>query len=276
MGNDRGISREVVSNQDFHFRAVNAEFFQGYGLTETSPIATLSPKGTTNYATVGWTGSNCQSKVVAVDDTTLKGVDTNVLGELFIRGPNIMLGYFLNDEATRAMITPDGWLRTGDIVSYDEHGLYYIRDRIKELIKVNAYQVAPAELEAVLRCHPDIVDAVVVGIPHATYGEVPRAFVVKRQGANTSEDNVKQFVAAQVAKYKKLTGGVYFVESIPKTATGKILRREVKRLYCWENRDLAQQKKTIYFCIFNFFFYSPHPDWLDSNKNICITFIRYD
>lgn len=232
MGNDRGISREVVSNQNLHFRAVNAEFFQGYGLTETSPIATISPKGTTNYATVGWTGSNCQSKVVAVDDPTLKGVDTNVLGELFIRGPNIMLGYFLNDEATRAMITPDGWLRTGDIVSYDEHGLYYIRDRIKELIKVNAYQVAPAELEAVLRCHPDIVDAVVVGIPHATYGEVPRAFVVKRQGANTSEDNVKQFVAKQVAKYKRLTGGVYFVESIPKTATGKILRREVKRLYC--------------------------------------------
>lgn len=169
---------------------------------------------------------------MAVDDQTFKGVDVNVSGELWIRGPNVMKGYYQNDEATKATITADGWLRTGDIATYDEHGFYYIHDRLKELIKVNANQVAPAELEALLRDHPDVVESVVVGIPHPVCGEVPRAFVVKQPGANVSEDDIQAFVANQVVKYKHLTGGVTFVDSIPKTPTGKILRREVKKIYC--------------------------------------------
>lgn len=214
------------------FRAVNAEFYQGYGLTETSPIATLSPKGIDNHATIGWTISNVEIKIAAIDDPQLKGVDTNVPGELFIRGPNVMKGYFNNEEATKATITSDGWLRSGDIATYDDKGLFYITDRIKELIKVNSLQVAPAELEAVLRDHPDVVEAVVVGIPHPVCGEVPRAFVVKRHKSTATEEDIKAFVAKQLARHKHLTGGVDFVDQIPKTNTGKILRREVKRLFC--------------------------------------------
>lgn len=167
-----------------------------------------------------------------MDDPTCKGVDTNVPGELWIRGPIVMKGYYQNDEATKATITADGWLKSGDIATYDEHGLYFIRDRMKELIKVNAYPVAPAELEAILRDHPDVVESVVVGVPHPLYGEVPRAFVVKRPGAAVTEDEIEAFVAKQVIKHKQLTGGVNFIESIPKTATGKILRREIKQKYC--------------------------------------------
>lgn len=216
-----------------NFRAKQAEFFQGYGLTETSPIATLTPKGLHNYGTIGWPISNVQVKIVNVDDTTFcKGLNTHESGELWFRGPNIMKGYFKNEEATKAMINSDGWLRTGDIGHYDENGLLYISDRMKELIKVNSLQVAPAELEGILREHPAILDAVVVGIPNATYGEVPRAFIVRRPDANLTENDVKAFVSKQVAKHKQLTGGVQFIETIPKTATGKILRKDVKKLYC--------------------------------------------
>lgn len=211
---------------------MNAEFFQGYGLTETSPIATLKPKGIDNYATIGWPISNVEMKIASIDDPKLIGLDVRQSGEILIRGPNVMKGYFKNDEATKAMITEDGWLRSGDIGHYDENGLFYISDRMKELIKVNALQVAPAELEGVLREHPNIVDAVVVGVPDRQCGEVPKAFVVLRPGSTISEDDVKTFVASRVAKFKQLGGGVQFIDSIPKTPTGKILRREVKKLFC--------------------------------------------
>lgn len=149
-----------------------------------------------------------------------------------MRGPNVMKGYYKNEEATNEMVTQDGWLRTGDIGHYDENGLFYISDRMKELIKVNAYQVAPAELEAILRDHPAILDAVVVGIPHPKCGEVPKAFVVKQIGSAISAEELQEFVAKQVVKYKQITGGIHFIESIPKTPTGKILRKDVKKLYC--------------------------------------------
>lgn len=217
----------------FHCRAGNPDFFQGYGLTETSPIATLAPAEVNNYGTIGWPISNVEIKIVDVGDASDgKGLDTHKSGELWIRGPNVMKGYFKNEEATRAMITSDRWLKTGDIGHYDENGLFYVSDRLKELIKVNALQVAPAELEGILRKHPAILDAVVVGIPNATYGEVPKAFIVRRPDTKLTEVEVQEFVSKQVVKYKKLRGGVEFVDTIPKTATGKILRREVKRIYC--------------------------------------------
>lgn len=202
-------------------------------MTETSPIATLTPNGLHNYGTIGWPISNVQAKIVDVDDPTVqKGLDAHKSGELQIRGPNIMKGYFKNEEATQEMITPDGWLRSGDIAHYDENGLLYISDRMKELIKVNALQVAPAELEGIIRKHPAVLEAVVCGIPNPTYGEVPKAFIVKRPNANLTESDVQTFVSKQVSKHKQLRGGVQFIETVPNTATGKTLRREVKRLYC--------------------------------------------
>lgn len=200
-------------------------------MTETSPIATLRPQGLKNYATIGWPISNTEMKIANLDDPNFKGLAANETGELLVRGPNVMKGYFKNDEATKAMITEDKWLRTGDIGHFDENGLFYISDRLKELIKVNANQVAPAEIEGILRTNPDILDAVVIGIPHYQCGEVPKAFVVRRSESNITEQDIQQFVAKQVIKYKQLTGGVQFVDQIPKTATGKILRREIRKLF---------------------------------------------
>lgn len=194
---------------------------------------TLAPVGLQNYGTIGWPISNVQAKIVHVDDTTdHKGLDTHESGELWIRGPNIMKGYFKNEKATKEMITVDGWLRTGDIAHYDTNGLFYVNDRLKELIKVNAYPVAPAELEALLRKHPAILDAVVIGIPDAIYGEVPKAFVIRKPDSDLTESDVQTFIAKQVVKYKQLKGGVQFVESIPKSNTGKTLRKDVKKLFC--------------------------------------------
>lgn len=170
-------------------------------------------------------------KISNLDDPNFKGLAANETGELLVRGPNVMKGYFKNEEATKAMITEEKWLRTGDIGHYDENGLFYISDRLKELIKVNANQVAPAELEGILREHPDVLDAVVIGIKHPKCGEVPKAFVVRRPNARLTENDLQQFVAKQVIKYKQLTGGVQFVEQIPKTATGKILRREIRKIF---------------------------------------------
>lgn len=113
----------------------------------------------------------------------------------------------------------------------DENGFFYISDRMKELIKVNANQVAPAELEGILRQHPDVLDAVVIGVPNQKTGEVPKAFVVRRNEAKATECDIQQFVAKQVIKYKQLTGGVQFIDSIPKTSTGKILRREIRTIF---------------------------------------------
>lgn len=173
--------------------------------------------------------SNVEGKVVAVDDTQNGiGLDANQSGELWFRGPNIMVGYFQNETATAETITEDGWLRSGDIGHYDDSGLLYVSDRFKELIKVNAYQVPPAELEAIIRDHPAILDAVVVGVPNEKTGEVPRAFVVRRRDATVTAQEVQEYVGKQVIPYKRISGGVYFVDSIPKTPTGKILRRVAK------------------------------------------------
>lgn len=213
------------------FSAPKATFFQGYGLTETSPICTITPNGLENYGTVGWPISNVSMKIVGLDGSSANGLAPNEVGELWAHGPNVLKGYYKNEEATKNTITEDKWLRTGDIGYFDENGLFYISDRLKELIKVNAYQVAPAELEGILREHPDVIEAVVIGVPHEKCGEVPKAFIVRRPHSQTTEQNIQQFVASKVIKYKQLTGGVVFVDSIPKTATGKILRREVRKLF---------------------------------------------
>lgn len=125
----------------------------------------------------------------------------------------------------------DGWIRTGDIAFYDDDGFFHITDRMKELIKVKGFQVPPAELEELLRSHPEIADAAVIGVPHDKNGEAPRAVLVRREGSDITEEDIAKFVADKVVKYKKLVGGVQFVETIPKSPTGKILRREIKAEY---------------------------------------------
>lgn len=155
----------------------------------------------------------------------------NEKGELWVKGPQNMIGYLKNKEATDEMLV-DGWIRTGDIAYYDEDGFFFITDRLKELIKVKGYQVAPAELEELLRSHPDVLDAAVIGVPHVRNGEAPRAFIVKRNDSHIEEKDIQKFVADKVVDYKELAGGVDFIETIPKTSTGKIMRREIKLKYC--------------------------------------------
>jgi acyl-CoA synthetase (AMP-forming)/AMP-acid ligase II len=198
---------------------------QGYGLTETSPVTHLTPHPPEpqKAGSVGPPIPN--TEVMIADMMSGESLPPGAEGEVWIRGPQVMHGYFDNPEATEAMITSDGWLRTGDIGRADEDGYLYIVDRAKELIKYNAYQVAPAELEAVLLSHSGIADAAVVGMPDEEAGEVPAAFVVR--SADISEQDIIDFVASRVAPYKKIRA-VVFRDAIPKSPSGKILRRELR------------------------------------------------
>lgn len=214
-------------------RAPNVKFVQGYGTTESSPLAILGVRGGKKYEACGFPSAITQAKICAIGDEKYVGLGPNQRGELLIRGPQIMKGYLNNQEATDETIIADGWMRTGDIAFYDDDdGQIQITDRLKELIKVKGFQVPPAELETILRTHPQILDAGVVGVQHPTSGEVPRAFVVVKPGSNVTEKEIQDFVSKQVASYKRLTGGVKFLDTIPKNATGKIMRRQLKIDHC--------------------------------------------
>ncbi|KAF2647971.1 putative 4-coumarate-CoA ligase [Lophiostoma macrostomum CBS 122681] len=160
-----------------------------------------------------------------VNEDNVEETEPGKRGELWLRGPNVMKGYWHNSSATADTVTQDGWLKTGDIALVDEAGKWYIVDRKKELIKVRGAQVAPAELEALLFEHPQVLDAAVIGVKTATDDEDPRAYIVARDRTKVSERDIVVFVQERVAKVKRLTGGVVFVDSIPKNPSGKILRR---------------------------------------------------
>jgi len=157
------------------------------------------------------------------EDSSEQGLEGR--GEIWIRGPQVMKGYLNRPEATAATVDAEGWLHTGDIAYADRDGYFYIVDRLKELIKYKGFQVAPAELEALLLTHPAVADAAVIPSPDEEAGEVPKAFVVLK--ALADEEEIKSFVAERVAPYKKLRF-VEFVEQIPKSPSGKILRRILK------------------------------------------------
>jgi acyl-CoA synthetase (AMP-forming)/AMP-acid ligase II len=197
---------------------------QGYGMTETSPV--------THWVTDCLAGKMPGAIGPAIPNTECRIVDVATgedaavgePGELFIRGPQVMKGYLGNPEATARTIDSDDWLHTGDIARVDESDELRIVDRMKELIKYKGYQVAPAELEALLLTHPVIADAAVIPLPDEEAGEVPKAFVVTAGDATLTPDEVIQFVADRVAPYKKVRA-VEIIDEIPKSASGKILRR---------------------------------------------------
>lgn len=195
---------------------------QGYGLTEASPV-THSVRfnvATPKPGSIGPCLPNTECKVMDIDLGAELGPDEP--GELWIRGPQLMKGYLNRPEATEGMITSDGWLRTGDIGYADADGDFYIVDRLKELIKYKSYQVAPAELEALLMSHPAVADAAVTPYQDEACGEIPKGWIVLKGEA--SADELMAFVAARVAPYKKIRR-LEFTDRIPKSATGKILRR---------------------------------------------------
>ena len=193
---------------------------QGYGMTESSPVTHITIPGKNRPGTVGPLVANTEAQIV--DPITGQRLGPDQPGELWVRGPQVMKGYLNQPEATAATVDGDGWLHTGDIACFDQDGSFAIVDRLKELIKYKAYQVAPAELEAVLLAHPAVADAAVIPCPDEDSGEVPMAYVVL-SGTATAEE-IMAFVAERVAPYKRIRQ-IAFTERIPKSPTGKILRR---------------------------------------------------
>lgn len=196
---------------------------QGYGLTETSPVTHHAPnreRGLCPIASIGPSLPNTEVQIVDVGSGEPLGPGER--GEVWIRGPQVMKGYLGRPDATAATIDAEGWLHTGDVGYADEGGFFYIVDRVKELIKFKGMQVAPAELEALLLTHPQIKDCAVIRSPDDEAGEVPKAFVVTDHALTA--DDVMGFVARQVAPHKKVRR-VEFVDAIPKSPSGKILRR---------------------------------------------------
>ena len=191
---------------------------QGYGMTEMSPVSHATPRGAARKGSVGVTLPSTECRIV------VDGRDAGVgeAGELWVRGPQVMAGYHNRPDATAETLSADGWLRTGDQAEVDADGYVFIRDRLKELIKVKGFQVAPAEVEAALLTSPMVKDAAVKGVPDEEAGEVPVAFVVPAEGAE--EATIRAHLAGQLAHYK-LPKRITFIEAIPKSASGKILRR---------------------------------------------------
>jgi len=203
----------------------NVSIRQGYGLTETSPVTHFNPKDhEIKITSVGPAAPSTSYRIV--DVSSHKDVETGELGEIWIKGPQVMKGYLNNPKATASMIDKNEWLHTGDIGRADEDGYLYIIDRVKELIKYKGQQVAPAELEAVLQSHPNIADAAVIPIPDEEAGEIPKAFIVAKSESILTADEVIDYVAQRVAPHKKVRR-VEFIDQIPKVPSGKILRRQL-------------------------------------------------
>ncbi|WP_369194598.1 4-coumarate--CoA ligase family protein [Streptomyces djakartensis] len=202
---------------------------QAYGMTELSPGTHVVPLDAMRDAppgTVGKLVAGTEMRIVSLDNPA-EDLPAGASGEILIRGPQIMKGYLGRPDATAAMIDPDGWLHTGDVGHVDEEGWLFVVDRVKELIKYKGFQVAPAELEALLLTHPDITDAAVVGTYDDDGNETPHAYVVRRPTAALTEADVRMYVAERVAPYKRVRR-VTFTAGIPRAASGKILRRRLR------------------------------------------------
>jgi acyl-CoA synthetase (AMP-forming)/AMP-acid ligase II len=204
---------------------IDCEVVQGFGMTELSPVSHVTRIGGFKPGTCGVTVPNTECRIVGVEDGTDQPVDG--VGELWVRGPQVMKGYLNNPEATAMTIDADGWLHSGDVGFIDADGHLTIVDRVKELIKYKGFQVAPAELEALLLTHPAVADAAVIGVPDEEAGEHPRAFVVLKPGQQVTGEEITEFTAQHVATYK-VVHDVVFTDTIPKSPSGKILRRMLR------------------------------------------------
>ena len=217
------LSQELAT--EVSKRLHGCSIVQGYGLTETSPVTHVYNRSMSKVEKLGSVGPavpNTENMVVDVESGEPLGV--NKKGEIWTRGPQVMKGYLNNPKSTKITIDEDGWLHTGDIGYVDEEGNFFIVDRLKELIKYKGYQVAPAELEALLLTHPLVADVAVIPVADEEAGEIPKAFVVKKPGVVISEDGLIDWVSQHVSPQKKVRR-VEFIDVIPKSLSGKILRR---------------------------------------------------
>jgi acyl-CoA synthetase (AMP-forming)/AMP-acid ligase II len=204
-------------------RRVGCRVQQGYGLTEASPVTHHAHQHDENmHGTIGTLLPNTEARLV--DAESGEDAATGEPGEIWVRGPQVMRGYLGDESATASTLTSDGWLRTGDIATIDEAGRFRVVDRLKELIKYKGYQVPPAQLEGILLTHPQIADACVVPVRDEEAGEVPKAFVVPREGQLVDPLEVMAFVAGRVAPHMQVRA-CELIDSIPKSPSGKLLRR---------------------------------------------------
>jgi long-chain acyl-CoA synthetase len=197
---------------------------EGYGLTEVSPVVTINPPGAVEFT--GSIGLPLPSTECGIRDEQGQPLPVGTAGELWVRGPQVMRGYWNRPEDTTDTLTPDGWLRTGDVARMDERGYLYLVDRRKDMILVSGFNVYPSEIEAVLSAHPAVRECAAVGVPDPRTGEAVKVFVVPRtEGLDT--DAVRLHCRTHLAAYK-VPKHVAFLEELPKTAIGKILRRELR------------------------------------------------
>ncbi|EGC39632.1 hypothetical protein DICPUDRAFT_26531 [Dictyostelium purpureum] len=205
----------------------NLKVRQVYGLTESSAVALTNPfKYETSSS--GNLVSNMISKVIDFDSGV--NLDVNKIGHICLKGPNIMKEYYNNKNATNSTFDDEGFLLTGDIGYFDENGELYIVDRIKDLIKSYGYQVTPAEIESILLSHPKVQEACVIGVPSVENGEAPKAFIVLKPNEKATKNEIYKWLNPKISHYKSLNGGIVFIDSLPKSPAGKILRRNLKLL----------------------------------------------
>ncbi|KAJ0237495.1 AMP-binding enzyme [Hirschfeldia incana] len=221
------LSKEVT--EGFMEKYPTVDILAGYALTESNGAGAHvdSVEESRRYGSVGLLSSGVEARIVDPDTGRVMGV--NQTGELWLKGPSIAKGYFKNQEATNETINAEGWLKTGDLCYIDEDGFVFVVDRLKELIKYKGYQVPPAELEALLVTHPDILDAAVIPFPDKEAGQYPMAYVTRKLESDLSEKQIIDFISKQVAPYKKIRK-VAFINSIPKNASGKTLRKDLINL----------------------------------------------
>jgi acyl-CoA synthetase (AMP-forming)/AMP-acid ligase II len=199
-------------------------------MSELSPISHANDISDKRSGSIGYTITNMELAIVDVETDEYLG--TNKRGELRLKGPNVMMGYYKNEQATREMFDEDGFMKTGDIAYIDDDGYVYIVDRLKELIKVKGFQVPPAELEALLLTHPDVADACVIGVPDKASGELPKGFITLKNPEATNIpqilESIHDYFGEKLAHYKQLKGGIEIIKQIPKSPSGKILRRVLR------------------------------------------------
>jgi acyl-CoA synthetase (AMP-forming)/AMP-acid ligase II len=231
------LGAELVSTVMKRMKGIGADVSipQGYGLTETSPTVFLLPvsDASSHIGAAGVLLPNLEVRLVGEAEGEAH-TDIPGAGEVWVRGPTIMKGYLNNPTATAEAITPDGWFKTGDIGVRDKDGFFTIVDRRKELIKYKGFQVAPAELESVLLQHAEVADVAVIGIESEEEAtELPRAYITPSRPLSSQEASsfalgVQDWVSQRVAPHKRLRGGVVIIDKVPKSAAGKILRRELR------------------------------------------------
>ena len=223
-----GQTMPVAKTQEWERRS-GVPLLELWGMTELAGAGTSNCAYTPNvHGSIGFAIPGTEARVAALDDASVTVPDGEP-GELMVRGPLVMLGYYGNEEATRAAIEPDGWMHTGDIATRDDEGHYFIVDRRKDLIITGGFNVYPAEIERVVAAHPAVAMVAVGPVPDETHGELARAYVVLRPGASATEAEVIEHCRAHLAAYK-LPRSVRFVPDLPKTSTGKVMRRELRTL----------------------------------------------